>query len=39
MLSLTTRPNIAPENATSSAAKLGSLFSVWPSRWWKYSAQ
>ena len=31
MLSLQTRPNIAPENATSSAAKLGNRFSVCPS--------
>ena len=30
---------VAPENATSSAAKLGSRFSVCPSAWWKYSAQ
>ena len=31
MLSLTTRPNMAPEKATSSAAKLGRRFSVRPS--------
>ena len=35
MLSLTTSPNMAPANATSSAAKLGSRFSVCPSWWWK----
>ena len=33
MLSLTTRPNMVPENATSSAAKLGSRFSVCSSGW------
>ncbi len=31
MLSLMTKPNMAPENATNSAAKLGRRFSIFPS--------